>query len=318
MTDVDVMGADFPGRLSAEIDRVFARMKVARGMGVLTEIKPRLMAMAGPDPDAFEEAFQAYASLAAMTGAEKSTIAPSDPGFTGVPKGVVTITAEDVAAKVEPWTGTAATAFNAFIKHFRPGGNTIASQRLLFDYLNLAAGAHQQVYINSRRDLWDLVAGLDAGIDTSEDISSPGIAVFLTVVAAIASGGATALAPGLSVAALGATAIAAAGSSGAALISGHAADNREVALDPHDKWTLRDSLVDVIGTMETDLLDAEEKVRLSIQAFTEQMNPGGEIGRQLIGPSVGGGTTPIEWAPDGSGSLPKSYLDDFVPPSETE
>lgn len=321
ISETDVMSGDFVDALSAEIDRVFARLSVARGMGVLPDAKARLMAMVGPNPASFQDIFQTYASLALTTGAEGNTLAASDPGPLGVPTTVIARTAEDAARRVALWTGSASDAFDDFIGFFGPGGNTVGVQRLVLDYLHLAAEAHQRVYINSRMDLWRLVTSLDTGIDSSEDISSPGIAVTLTVIAAIASGGAAALATGIGFGALAATAIAAAGSSGAAIIGGHTAAPKEIDLDPHDKWTLRDSLLDLVETMEADLVAAEDTVRSSVRGFTARMDPMSETGRALIGPGItgpGGGALPLEWGTDGTASLPKSYLEGFVPPSETD
>lgn len=319
----EVMDQAFVDRLSAEIDRVFARMSVSRGMGVLgSSAKPRLMAMVGPDPSAFTQMLGFYVELALTTGADKRTTASDDPGSSPQPKETVAELAEEAFKKVEPWTGTAADEFDEFIKSFRAGGSTATTQRLLIDRLSFAAEAQRQVYINSRMDLWNVVQSVDAAIDSSEDFSSSSAPMVLTVIAAIASAGVTVLAPGVGGAIIVSSLVAAAGSSGAAVISGHASDNRtDQELDPSDKYTIRDSLLDVIGTMEADLIAAEDTVRTAVDALTAQLDPMSNGGLAFIGPTVtgwDGGAAPIEWDLTGKASLPEAYLQGFLPPSATE
>lgn len=324
MTDVelsDVMSEGYPDLLSAEIDRVFARVTGARGMGALmSDAKPRLLAMVGPAPEGFSAVRAKFAYLALSTGAAGNTIATHDPGLGGAAEQVIATFAKQAADAVAPWDGNAAVGFDAFIKYFEAEGAAVTNLRLAIDYLHLAAEAQQQIYINSRTDLWNLVQAVDAAIDTSEDLSSTRISIALTVIAAVASAGAT-LAGGAVGAAVGWTMIASATSAAAPVIGAQTHQAKVAELDPTDKWTIRDSLLDTIGGMEADLAEAEEQARQGILGIAQAMDFYTGVGSTIVGPTVtgpDGKSVPIEWDLNGKGTLPQSFIDGFIPPSATE
>ena len=161
-----------------------------------------------------------------------------------------------------------------------------------------------------------LAAGI-AAIDSYEDFSSEAIPVSLTVVAAIATVGA-AIAAGTG--GVGWVMIAAAGSLGASLIGAQASVPKDRVFDPSSRYDIACRLYELIAELEADVAGGEAQVRATVEGLTAALDAASGSGRELIDPSVTGadGEYPMTFTADGTGSLPDSYVDDFLPPSATE
>ncbi|HZE37359.1 MAG TPA: hypothetical protein VE172_00955 [Stackebrandtia sp.] len=211
-----------------------------------------------------------------------------------------------------PWRGDSADAFGKFIAYYTGGGQAVTSQAWMFNALELLALSHQAVYTRVRDDVTKYLDAVQKAADQNDGLfSSPDGSeqFFVTVIAAVATVAATAIAPPAGVPVALSLVGATASQTASVLGSVPKGSPEQHDINANSPGAIIDSMYTAYTKMQSGRDDNLKKIKGVLSDMSTYIG-NTDTRKKIVGPEVNGGKVPI----GGDGTIDPNYRKQFQPP----